>query len=61
MEKIKCAEKSQGQRSLGRFGCRWEDNIKVDLRETGHECVDWAEVTQDKVKWQASENAVINV
>lgn len=36
-----CAGKSQDQRSLERPRCQWKDNIKMNLRQTGHECVDW--------------------
>jgi hypothetical protein len=33
--------KPAGKRPLWRPGCRWEDNIKTDLRETGRDGVDW--------------------
>jgi hypothetical protein len=34
-------EKPEGKRTLGRPGCRWEDNIKIDLKEIGCEDVNW--------------------
>jgi hypothetical protein len=33
--------KPEGKRSLGRPRCRWEDNIRMDLREVGWKDVDW--------------------
>jgi hypothetical protein len=40
--------KSEGKRSLGRPRHRWEDNIKMGLREIGYEFVGWILVTQDR-------------
>jgi hypothetical protein len=39
--------KSEGKRPLGRPRRRWEDNIRVDLREIGWEVVDWMHLDQD--------------
>jgi hypothetical protein len=39
--------KPEGKRPLGRPKHRWEDNIKMDLREVGYGCVDWVELVQD--------------
>jgi hypothetical protein len=44
--------KSDGRASFGRPGCRWE-NIKMDLKATGCESVDWSHVTGDMAEWQA--------
>jgi hypothetical protein len=33
--------KPKGKRPLGRPGCRWVDNIKIDLREIGSDGMDW--------------------
>jgi hypothetical protein len=33
--------KPEGKRQLGRLGCRWKDNIRIDLREIGLGGVDW--------------------
>jgi hypothetical protein len=38
----------EGRRPLGRPRCRWEDNIKMDLREIGFEDVDWIHLAQDR-------------
>jgi hypothetical protein len=42
--------KSEGKRPLGRPRRRWEDNIRVDLKEIGCEDVDWIHKSQDKDK-----------
>jgi hypothetical protein len=45
--------KPEGKRPLGRPRRRWEDNIKMDLREVGCGCVDWMELSQDRDRWRA--------
>ena len=40
--------KPEGQRPLGRPRLRWEDNIKMDLREVGGGCADWMELAKDR-------------
>jgi hypothetical protein len=40
--------KSEGKRQLGRLRSRWEDDIRMDLREIGWESVDWVHVAQDR-------------
>ena len=40
--------KPEGKRPLGRPRRRWEDNIRMDLREVGCGCVDWMELAQDR-------------
>jgi hypothetical protein len=40
--------KQEGKRPLGRLKRRWEDEIRMDLRETGWGSVDWIQVAQDK-------------
>ena len=52
--------KPDGNRSLGRPRHRWEDNIKVDLCEVGCGGVDWIRLAQDRNRWQALVNAVMN-
>jgi hypothetical protein len=42
--------KPEGKRPLGRRRCRWEDNIKMDLREIWWEAVDWSNQTQDRTQ-----------
>jgi hypothetical protein len=41
--------KSKGKRSLGIPRCRWEDNIKIDLKES-QEVLDWNNLAQDRDK-----------
>ena len=51
----------KGKRPLGRCSCRWEDNIKMDLEEVGCGGVAWIEVAQDRDRWRALVNAVMNL
>ena len=51
--------KPEGKRPLGRPRCRWEDNITMDLQEVGGGG-DWMELAQDRDKWRALVNAVMN-
>jgi hypothetical protein len=51
----------EGRRPLGRPRCRWEDNIKMDLQEVGWGGMDWIDMAQDRDRWQAVVNAVMNV
>jgi hypothetical protein len=53
--------KSEGKRPLGRTRRRWEDNIKMDLQEVGCRCMDWIELAQDRDRWRALVNAVMNL
>jgi hypothetical protein len=43
--------KPEGKRPLGRPKRRWVDNIKIDLRETGWDGVDWIDMAQDRDQW----------
>jgi hypothetical protein len=45
--------KSEGKRPLGRHRRRWEDNIRMDLLETGWEIVDCMHLTQYRDQWWA--------
>jgi hypothetical protein len=49
------------KRPLGRPRCRWEDNIKMDLRETGMAGMNWIRLAQDRVRWRAFVNTVMNL
>jgi hypothetical protein len=51
----------EGRRPLGRPRRRWEDNIKMDLRETKFGDVDWINLAQDRVRWRALVNTVMNL
>jgi hypothetical protein len=53
--------KSEGKRPLGIPRRRWVDNIKMDLREIGLGGVDWVDVAQDREKWRALVNTVMNL
>jgi len=53
--------KPEVRRPLGRPRRRWEDNIRLDLREVGYGCVDWMEVAQDRDRWRALVSAVMNL
>jgi len=50
-----------GKRPLGRPRRKWENNIKVDLQEVLCWGVDWIELAQDKDRWRALVNAVMNL
>ena len=52
--------KSEEKRPLGRPTRRWEDNIKMDLQEVGGGCGDWMELSQDRDRWRALVNTVMN-
>jgi hypothetical protein len=52
--------RSEGKRPLERPRHRWEDNIKIDLREIGIDWTNWIHLAQDRVYWQAFVNPVMN-
>ncbi|KAJ4450962.1 hypothetical protein ANN_02397 [Periplaneta americana] len=51
----------EGKRPLGRPRRRWEDNIKMDLREVGYDDRDWINVAQDRDQWRAYVRAAMNL
>jgi hypothetical protein len=51
----------EGRRPLGRPKRRWEDNIKMDLQEIGCGVMEWIDLAQDRVRWRAFVNAVMNL
>jgi hypothetical protein len=51
----------EGKRPLGRPSRRWDDNIKLDLREIGIDGVNWIRLAQDTVQWRAFVNTVMNL
>jgi hypothetical protein len=53
--------KPEGRRLLGKLRHRWEDNIKMDLREIGFGDADWINLAQDKDRWRALVNMVMSL
>jgi len=53
--------KPEGKRPLGRPMRRWEDNITMDLEELACGGMDWVELAQDRDRWRALVNAVMNL
>jgi hypothetical protein len=54
-------EESEGRRPLGRPRRRWVDNIRIHLGEVGWGDVDWIGLAQDRNKWRALVNSVLNL
>jgi hypothetical protein len=52
--------KPEGRRPLGKSMHRWEDNIKIDFREVGFGDVDWIHLSQERDRWRALVNTVMN-
>jgi len=61
----KCIEgfggKNWGKKLLGKHRQRWEDNIKMDPEEVRCGDMDWIEPAQDRDRWRALVNAVMNL
>ena len=53
--------KREGKRPMGRPRRRWEDSIKMDLQEVGGGSGDWMELVQDRDRWRALVNTVMNL
>jgi hypothetical protein len=53
--------KPEGNRPLGRPRRRWEDNIRMDLREIGWGGMDWIDLAQDRNQWRALVNTVMHL
>jgi hypothetical protein len=51
----------EGKRPLERHRSRWEDNIKMDLREIGIDGANWIQLAQDRVQWRACVSTVMNL
>ncbi|KAJ4448554.1 hypothetical protein ANN_10572 [Periplaneta americana] len=51
----------EGKRPLGRPRRRWEDNIKMDLREVGYDDRDWINLAQDRDRWRAYVRAAMHL
>jgi hypothetical protein len=53
--------KPEGKRPLGRRRLRWEDSIRIDLKEIGRKIVDWMHLAQDRDQWRAVVNTPVNL
>ena len=53
--------KPEGKRPLGRPKYIWEDNIKMDLQEVECGGMDWIDLAQDRDRWRALVNALMNL
>jgi hypothetical protein len=53
--------KPKGKRPLGKPRRRWEDNIRMNLREVWWEGVDWMHLAQYRDQWRAVVNTVMNL
>jgi hypothetical protein len=51
----------EGKRPLGRLRRRWDDNIKLDLREIGIDGANWIQLAQNRVQWRAFVNTAMNL
>jgi len=51
----------EGKRTVGRTGCSWEDNIKMYIHEVGGGGMDWIDLAQDRDRWRALVNEVMNL
>jgi hypothetical protein len=53
--------KPEGKRPLEKPRCRWMDNIEMDLLEIGLNVVDWIGLAEDRYRWRALVNSVMNL
>jgi hypothetical protein len=53
--------KPEGKRPLGRSSRRWVDNIRMDLGEVEWGDMDWIDLAQDRNRWRAVVNSVLNL
>ena len=53
--------KSEGKRPLGRPRRRWEDNIRMDLREVDRDQGEWIDLAEDRDQWRTYVRAVMNL
>ena len=52
--------KPEGKRPLGRYRCRWKNNINMDLQEVGCGGTDWIDLAPDRDRWRALVSTVMN-
>jgi len=53
--------KPERKKPLARPGRRWEDNIKINIQKVGRIGMDWIDMAQDRDRWRARVNAVMNL
>jgi len=53
--------KPEGKNPLGRPRCRWKDSIRMDLQEVVCGGMDWIDLAQDRGRWRAVINVVMNL
>jgi hypothetical protein len=53
--------KPEGKRPLRRPRRRWIDNIKMDILEIALSVVDWIGLAQDRYRWRALVNSIMNI
>jgi hypothetical protein len=53
--------KPERKRPLGRPRRRWVDNIRMDRGEVGWGVVDWIDLAEDRNRWRALVNSVLNL
>ncbi|KAJ4447084.1 hypothetical protein ANN_09073 [Periplaneta americana] len=58
---IECYLGAGGNKTFGRPRRRWEDNIKMDLREVGYDGRDWINLAEDRDRWRAYVRAAMNL
>jgi hypothetical protein len=51
----------EGKRPLGKRRRRWEDNIKMDLREIGIDGANWIRLAQNRAQWRAFASTLMNL
>jgi hypothetical protein len=55
------AGRPESKRPLGRRRCRWEDNIKLELREAWIDGANWIQLAQGRVQWRDFVKTVMNL
>jgi hypothetical protein len=55
------AGKPEGKGPLERPSSRWEDGMKMDIREIGWESMEWIHLAQDRDRWRALVDTVMNL
>jgi hypothetical protein len=53
--------KPEEKKPRGRPRSRWDDNIRMDLRQIGWGGVDWTHLAQDRDQWRALVNTAMNL